>query len=161
MADLVADVRALTPSEAAERVIPAAEELTQRLSAIQRRLVAMLRARASAARRHLDQLARSRSLRNPQSLLFDLSRRLDELDQQGLRAVTRRLDAARDQLIATTARLESLSPLAVLARGYSVTTDEAGNILKYATSVGAGDIVHTRLASGSIKSRVETIDPGV
>src|SRR5262245_3921059 len=69
LADLAADVRALTPSEAAERVFPAAEELTQRLSAIQRRLLAMLRARAAAARRHVEQLARSRVLRNPRALL--------------------------------------------------------------------------------------------
>src|SRR6266850_3522629 len=87
IADLVADVRALTPSEAAERVIPSAEELTARLIVLQRRIVAMLRSRATAARRHVEQLSRSRVLRNPQSLIYDLSHRLDELDGQALRAI--------------------------------------------------------------------------
>ncbi|HZN35202.1 MAG TPA: exodeoxyribonuclease VII large subunit [Pirellulaceae bacterium] len=158
LADLAADVRALTPSEAAERVFPAAEELTQRLTAIQRRLIAILRARASAARRHLEQLARSRILRNPKSLVFDLSRRLDEHDQQALRAIARRLDLARDRLTASTARLESLSPLAVLARGYSVTTDDAGKILKSTAALRAGDTVHTRLATGGFTSRVGAVE---
>ena len=156
LADLVADVRALTPSEAAERVIPQADELKQRLSALQRRMAAMLRGRALAARRHVEQLARSRILRNPQSLIYDLAHRLDELDQQALRAMQRQLDRSRDRIAATACRLENLSPLAVLARGYSVTTDAAGQIVKSAADVEIGQLIKTRLSSGSLVSRVET-----
>ena len=158
LADHAADVRALTPSEAAERVIPSADELTQRLAALQRRLIALLRSRAASARRHVEQLARSRILRNPQSLIFDLTHRLDDLDQQALRAIHRRLTTARDRVSSTAARLESLSPLAVLARGYSVTTDAAGKILKSSAAARAGDTIQTRLASGSLVSRVETME---
>src|SRR5438874_4088156 len=86
LADLVADVRALTPSEAAERVIPSADELTSRLAVFRRRIVSMLRSRATAARRHVDQLARSRLLRNPRLLIYDRARRLDELDAHAKRA---------------------------------------------------------------------------
>ncbi len=158
LADLVADVRALTPSEAAERVIPSAGELRQRLGGIQRRMVAMLRGRALAARRHVEQLARARILRNPQSLIFDLAHRLDELDQQALRAMRRQLDRSRDRIASAAGRLKNLSPLAVLARGYSVTTDAAGQILNSAAAVESGQLISTRLSSGSLVSRVESVN---
>ncbi len=156
LADLVADVRALTPSEAAERVIPSADELTARLSQLQRRLVTNLRGQAAAARRHLDQLAKSRVLREPKLLLYDRSRRLDELDAAAARAIRRRLSATHDRLAATAARLESLSPLAVLARGYSVTTLADGGVVRDASQVKAGETIYTRLAQGELSSRVET-----
>ena len=82
LADLVADVRALTPSEAAERVIPSADELVSRLSVLRRRMASMLRSRAMAARRHVEQLPARRVLRQPKSLIYDLSHRLDDLDGQ-------------------------------------------------------------------------------
>jgi exodeoxyribonuclease VII large subunit len=155
LADLVADVRALTPSEAAERVIPSAEELTSRLVVLQRRLVSMLRSRAVSARRHVEQLARSRVLRNPQALIYDLTQRLDELDQQSLRAIRRRLEHQRDQLAAIASRAEALSPLAVLGRGYSMTMREQdGELIRSAADVRAGERIITRVAKGQIESEV-------
>jgi exodeoxyribonuclease VII large subunit len=156
LADLVADVRALTPSEAAERVIPSAEELISRLGVLQRRLVSMLRGRATAARQRVEQLARSRILRNPRALIFDLAHRLDELDQQSLRALRRRVASARDQLSAVSCRVEALSPLAVLARGYSVTRrakDKA--VILSPEEVEQGELIESVLSNGCIQSRVE------
>jgi exodeoxyribonuclease VII large subunit len=119
-------------------------------------MTAILRSRATAARSRLEQLARSRVLRNPKSLLSDLMRRVDELDQQALRAMQRRLAAASDRVAATAARLESLSPLAVLARGFSVTTRERdGRLVRDAGEVQSGEDIRTRLASGEIVSRVK------
>jgi exodeoxyribonuclease VII large subunit len=159
LADLVADVRALTPSEAAERVIPSAEELSSRLTVLQRRLISMLRGRASAARERVEQLARSRILRNPRALIYDLAHRLDELDGQALRALKRRVSRSRDQLAAVSCRVEALSPLAVLARGYSVTTDaRSGTVLNSADEIAVGQRIHTRLARGSVNSVVEATD---
>jgi exodeoxyribonuclease VII large subunit len=156
LSDLVADVRALTPSEAAERVIPSADELSVRLGQLSRRLAGNLRGRATIARRHLDQLARSRLLRDPRSLLYDRSRRLDELDASAIRAVRRRLTAIKDRLAGTTARLESLSPLAVLARGYSVTSLASGQFVRDSAQVEPGQAIVSRLAKGEITSRVES-----
>jgi exodeoxyribonuclease VII large subunit len=83
-------------------------------------------------------------------------RRLDELDQQALRTIERRLAGSSDRVAATAARLESLSPLAVLARGYSVTTRELdGQIVRDASDVQPGDAIRTRLARGEITSRVQ------
>jgi exodeoxyribonuclease VII large subunit len=156
LSDLVADVRALTPSEAAERVIPSADELNARLRQFERRLVANLRGRALAARRRVVQLAKSRVLRDPKTLLYDLSRRLDEMDAAANRAIHRRLAATSDRLTAATAHLESLSPLAVLARGYSVTTLPGGEVIRDAKQAQPGQSIHTRLARGELVSRVES-----
>ena len=160
LADLVADVRALTPSEAAERIIPSADELTHRLNTIRQRIASMLQTRLASSRRHLDQLARTRILRNPRSLTYDLSRRLDELDERALRATRRLLTKSRDRLAALAARAESLSPLAVLARGYSLTTAaDNPEPLTSAAQLHPGQLLHTRLVSATLTSRLETITP--
>jgi exodeoxyribonuclease VII large subunit len=153
LADLVADVRALTPSEAAERIIPSADELSARLAQHQRRMLATLRTRVVAARRHVEQLAGRRVLRDPRSLLYDLFRRLDEADQQAARAIRRRLQAASDRLTAFSGRLESLSPLAVLGRGYSITTRD-GAVVRSSDDVALGDEIITQLRRGRIVSTV-------
>jgi exodeoxyribonuclease VII large subunit len=156
LSDLVADVRAATPSEAAERVIPSADELSRRLTHFQRRLASTLRQRASAARSRLEQLARSRILRSPKAMLYDLSHRLDDLESQADRAIRRRLARETDRMKAIAGRLESLSPLGVLARGYSLTTRAAdGKLVRTSSDVLPDDMIQTRLAFGSIVSRVE------
>ena len=160
LADLVADMRALTPSEAAERVIPSADELLIRLGQFKRRMAVTLRAQVASARRHAEQLAKSRVLRNPRSLLFDLAHRLDDLDQQSIRAIRRRVAVARDRFTAIGAQLETLSPLAVLKRGYSVTTlAESDTVLTNAAKAQAGDLIRSRLAAGELLSRVEQSIP--
>jgi exodeoxyribonuclease VII large subunit len=159
LADLVADIRALTPSEAAERVIPSADELSGRLNTIQRRILSMLRSRATAGRRHVEQLARSRVLRNPKSLIYDLAHRLDDLEAVSARAIRRRVRASRDQIAAIASRAAALSPLAVLSRGYSITTHERdGRLLRSANEVQPGERVLTRLSRGQIRSIVETTE---
>ena len=125
LADLAADVRALTPSEAAERVVPAAEEIvgaharhiTQRLRHAAHRRVMLLRAR-------LDGVASQRPFRRPFELIHDRSRRLDELStaRQFVDAPTAARPRRAD-LATLAGKLESLSPLAVLGRGYTITQD--------------------------------------
>jgi exodeoxyribonuclease VII large subunit len=158
LSDLVADVRALTPSEAAELVAPAADEVLAALDQYRKRLLAALRSRASAAATRLDSLARHRAFRRPFDLVHDLARRLDELESRGNRAIEARMRATRQQLATATARLESLSPLAVLGRGYTLThrTDD-GRIVRSAAELTPGDSITTRFAEGTAISRVEGV----
>ncbi len=86
LSDLVADVRALTPSEAAERVMPATAELTEGLARLGGRLAAALELRALAARQRLDAVAAARAFRRPTERVHELARRLDELAARGERA---------------------------------------------------------------------------
>ncbi len=91
LADLVADVRALTPSEAAELVAPAAEDLAAQFRQTEKRLAAALRWRLAAARARLDAVAAHRAFRRPYERIEDLALRLDELDARANRALRQRL----------------------------------------------------------------------
>ena len=159
LSDLAADVRALTPSEAAERVAPAAEELLADLGQLGQRLSAGLRSRAQSARTRLDALGRHTVFRRPFQMVFELTRRLDELGGRATRAIGRRARLARQQAGAGAQRLESLSPLAVLGRGYSLTQRAAdGRVVRAATELVLGQEITTRFARGQATSRVERID---
>ncbi|HEX8198951.1 MAG TPA: exodeoxyribonuclease VII large subunit [Isosphaeraceae bacterium] len=136
VADLVADVRALTPSEAGELCVPDAREVRDRLAGLADRL-----ARATSAH-----VAQSRAA------LEGLANRAD-------RAIRLDLDRRRDRLARLAAQLEALSPLAVLARGYSLTlAPDGATVLRSAAAVRPGDVIQTRLGNGRIFSRVETTE---
>jgi exodeoxyribonuclease VII large subunit len=160
LSDLAADLRALTPSEAAELVAPATEELLADLRQVERRLAVGLRSRAMRARSRLDSLARSSVFRRPFQAVFDRARRLDELSARAVRAIRERAKAARSQTDAAAGRLESLSPLAVLGRGYSLTQRTSdGRLIRSAADLSPGDQITTRLAQGQTISRIEQIEP--
>jgi exodeoxyribonuclease VII large subunit len=157
LADLVADVRALTPTEAAERIVPSAAELREQLSAFARRLKSSLVAQLNAAKRHLELLARRRVLTHPLDRIHDRTRQLDECAVAMQNAIRRRVRRNREALASLAARLESLSPLQVLTRGYSVTQSSAGEVLSDVNQIQPGDMIRTRLARGEFVSRVERI----
>ncbi len=159
LADLVADVRALTPTEAAERVVPSAAELREQLAACARRMKSSLLNQLTNARRHLQLLASRRVFTSPLDRIRDRARRLDELSQGMDQAIQRRAHRNRDRLLALAARLESLSPLRVLSRGYSVTQRLDGSVIRDAAVLQVGEQIRTRLDSGEVISRVEEIKP--
>ena len=156
LADLVADLRALTPSEAAERVIPSANELQSRLDQLTKRLQSRMRSHLAHTRRQLDSLANRRVILQPEELVRTLSRRADELQLRSQRAMDLKLQQQREQLVAIAARLESLSPLSVLGRGYSVTTKD-GQAVRSCKDLRIGDAIVTRISDGTITSKVEAI----
>ncbi len=160
LADLAADRRALTPSEAAELVAPAAEEVLADLRQIERRLAGGLRSRAVKARLRLDSLAGSAVFRRPFQRVFELARRLDELNVRATRAVRGCARLARQQVDTLAGRLDSLSPLAVLGRGYSLTQRTAdGGLIRAAADLSTGEQITTRFARGQAISRVEQVEP--
>jgi exodeoxyribonuclease VII large subunit len=165
LADLVADVRALTPSEAAELVVPAMEEITALLDRYQQRLTGALRNRGEQARMRLDALANRREFRRPLDRVHELSQRVDELSARASRAVRHRLTQARALTDARARQIEALSPLAVLSRGFSLTQlcpAEAGapsEIIHDARVLSVGDRLLTRFALGEAISLVESVLP--
>jgi exodeoxyribonuclease VII large subunit len=159
LADLAADIRALTPSEAAELVAPASEELIAALRQTQKRLTAALRSRAANARKSLDRIARHTAFRRPYQRIFDLSRRLDEWEARSNRAMRQRTQQWRSNLDSLSARLESLNPLAVLKRGYSITGRVSdGRTIHSATDLRPGEEIFTQFAHGRSTSRVEKVE---
>jgi exodeoxyribonuclease VII large subunit len=161
LSDLVADVRALTPSEAAERVVPANEDLRAALRVLGRRLGTSLAARVRQARSRLEALAARPVFRKPQERVHELARRVDELESRATRAARMRCQRAADQLRSLAARLESLSPLAVLGRGYSLTQKTRdGQFVSDAGELSVGETIRSRLARGAVVSRVEELEHG-
>jgi exodeoxyribonuclease VII large subunit len=159
IADHVADRRALTPSEAAELVVPNREELWEAVAALQTRLRELVLGRLQAARQRWQDLAQRRAFRLPLERVRDLERRLDDWAARLQRGGRERLLKARQATEALAARLETLSPLNVLARGYSLTRTEAGQLLQEANQVRPGDRLLTQLRHGRVVSRVEETFP--
>jgi exodeoxyribonuclease VII large subunit len=155
IADLVADQRALTPTEAAMRAVPDRAEVLLALEAHHSRMRALITRIVQLARSRLEQLADRPCLRRPVEVMRDRERRIDELAARMKRAIQGRIDKARARLEATAGRLEGLSPLAVLSRGYSLTFDEGGRLLRDAEQVRPGERLRTRLLGGEVVSVVE------
>ena len=159
LSDLAADVRALTPSEAAERIVPATDEVQAALAVRRQRLDRALRRRAIDSRRRLEQFAAHRVFRRPFERIFNLGRDLDLLAGRLGRGIGQRAAAAKQLIAAIAARLESLSPLAILGRGYSLTTRVSdGRLIDDAAVLNAGDEIRTRFAQGEAISEVRRVE---
>jgi exodeoxyribonuclease VII large subunit len=159
IADMVADCRALTPSEAAERVVPHRAEVLKWLDGLEGRFRAMLLRRLEVARNRLDDLAGRACFRRPLERLREEERRLDDWGERLGRGVRRRLEEAARLLEAQAARLEGLSPLNVLARGYSLTRrEEDATVVRGPEQVRPGERIVTQVRRGRIVSRVEAVE---
>jgi exodeoxyribonuclease VII large subunit len=155
IADHVADVRALTPTEAAERVVPDGPRVLRWLAEKAARLPEVLLGRLKLASSRLDELAKRRCFRQPLERVRDEERRLDDIGGRCQRAVRRLVDGSRQRLDAAAARLETLSPLNVLGRGYSLTRREDGTVVRSPEQVRPGDRLVTQVHGGRVVSRVE------
>jgi exodeoxyribonuclease VII large subunit len=159
LSDLAADVRALTPSEAAELVAPSVEHLQSTLQGARQRLAAALRNRAADARVRLAALADHRVLRRPFDRVRELACTLDELAARGTRATAMQVRSMKQRLASLAGQLDSLSPLDVLNRGYSLTQHAAtGQLVHDAAELAPQSLIRTRLSRGNVLSRVEQVD---
>ena len=159
ISDLVADHRALTPSHAITDLTPDREALLAGLTDLGERLRDRLVGRVVQARQRLDAVADRRVLRSPLGPIRDREKRLDDLADRLRRSAVLPLERSRQQFAAVADRLRSLSPLFVLARGYSLTRTENGQVLRDTESVRPGDILKTRLGRGELISRVSEVLP--
>jgi len=156
ISDLVADRRALTPSEAGVLVVPDEKELLSTLKEFSRRLRMALRVKAESARRTLELVFKSYPFRRPLDLLRQQEQMADDFIQRTWRATSGIIQIKKEILNGLTRRLESLSPAKVLSRGYTITT-LAGEKkpLKKASGLKKGGLLRTYFAKGEATSRVE------
>lgn len=159
ISDLVADARAMTPTEVGLLVVPDAGLLDERIENARGRLVSSLRRRLERAAERLAFAWRHPVLRRPETILLPLAQRLDGAHERLSRVVAGLVQSAGERLARAALALEALSPLKVLARGYSVTRDEAGAVITDAAAVAPGEVIESILASGRLKSRVEEVSP--
>jgi exodeoxyribonuclease VII large subunit len=159
ISDLVADRRALTPSEAGELVVPAAEELRQSLRQTAERFRRSLLMKVDRCRLQLAALESRAVLQRPENLLLQRRQDCDLLGERLTRTLQLQLERRRHQLAKLAATLQALSPLQVLARGYSLTQTVTGEVIQSSSDVQPGDQLLTRLRSGRIQSIVTGIEP--
>ncbi|MDO8915737.1 MAG: exodeoxyribonuclease VII large subunit [Coriobacteriia bacterium] len=181
IADMVADVRASTPTAAAETVAPSSEEVTARFRSAGDLLARGLRHAAQRTARRLAALESRPVLADPRTLLLAPAQRADSAaaglaralplrvarDRERLQLASRELPRAASTVTARqqerarllAARLEDLSPLGILARGYAVCYDESGRrVVRSAGDVSPGDRVRVRLHQGLAGCLVESVD---
>ncbi|HZN03148.1 MAG TPA: exodeoxyribonuclease VII large subunit [Candidatus Polarisedimenticolia bacterium] len=158
LADLVADLRAPTPSAAAEMVVLSRLELFDRLASLRARLASAARYLVAEARRRFERVRTDRALREASARLREAIFRADDLGARLRAAAAGRTRDGRHRLERLAGRLGALSPLAVLARGYAVCTDVTGTILREAGGVGAGAPVRVRLHRGRLFCEVKEVE---
>ena len=155
ISDFVADLRAATPSNAAELAVPDQEELRDALSALEQRTSQAARRRLELSRRRLEDLASRRCMQSPTAYI-DLKRM--ELDMQRtklLQQQERRISGARQRYVRLAAALDALSPLKVLGRGYAAATDADGRVLRSVRDTETGQRIRVRLSDGELGCLVE------
>ncbi|MDA8101111.1 MAG: exodeoxyribonuclease VII large subunit [Nitrospiraceae bacterium] len=154
IADFVADLRAPTPSAAAEMVVESEAHLREAVASLRLRLTNSLRTeldRIGAVIRHAVRL-----LRDPRRRLGEIGQRVDELEKRLALGLRHSLRQNRTRLGSLASALDHLNPLGILSRGYSITRKlPSGEIVKDAAAVKEGDRLVTRLHAGEVESRVE------
>jgi len=161
LADLVADVRALTPTDAALRLVPDQQEMQAQLADSRQRLVRAIQVQYQRAERSLASLADRPVFTRPLEKIEYLGMELDRREQQLSRAIRKCLEQNEGKLAELSARLQALSPLAVLQRGYSLTADQQGKLISAAESSLRGETIVTQLSQGKLFSRVERVETEV
>lgn len=148
--DFVADLRAPTPSAAAELAVPDSEELLYTIQYDASLLKKGMNAKLDALRRRLNEITASYSFRRPQDLVALQRIRVDQLSARLSTCFSRQLAQAKAELSSAGGRLNALSPLATLSRGYSILYDGAHRPVSNTAQVAVGEQITVRLQDGTL-----------
>lgn len=159
LCDLAADVRALTPSEAAERIAPEDAELSRILLQFHRQLDDSMEKRLRLCRERLRFIEQHPVFARPERIIEDRRRNVDLLEERLDRMWDRKYQNDSQRWANLAASLDALSPLAVLARGYCITENATGKRITGLSDVDLGDEIRTRFADGYITSIVQHKSP--
>ena len=154
ISDYVADLRAATPSNAAELVVPDQDALRQLLDHMSVAMATSLDRQIKSARRHLNVLSASNALQGPTGYLQQKRSTLGHMEQQLTAGMMRIIDRKKQVYLASTAKLDAMSPLKVLTRGYAMAQTDDGTLLRSVTQVSAGDTITISLSDGVLKGTV-------
>lgn len=154
ISDYVADLRAATPSNAAELAVPDQDALRQSLDAQVSAMAAALTRQIKASRQHLNALAASPALQSPTGYLEQKHQQLLLLKNRLISAQNQSLAARKQKYIAAAAKLDAMSPLKVLTRGYSMTRKEDGTVVRSVSQTEIGERVRISLEDGTLCATV-------
>lgn len=154
IADFCADLRAPTPTAAAQFCTPDQNELRANLILFEQRLQRALREQLVDTRRSLIQSTNALHRSSPRAQLANRRQRLDELARTASRHLQRRIESRRGHLASATRQLNTLNPLSTLERGYAIVQKENAVVID-AAQVSANDVVNVRVRAGEFNARVE------
>lgn len=151
--DFVADVRAPTPSAAAELATPDIREEKQRSQSYCGYFQETAKRTVDSLRQTIDMLVQNSPLGRPEQLLLPMRQQLDERFGRIKTAFDRTMETDKQSLSLLAGRLDALSPLKVLQRGYAVATDSAGKVLRSAKSFSPDDTFALKLSDGTVEAK--------
>ena len=154
ISDYVADLRAATPSNAAELAVPDRDALGQMLDSMSGAMVTALTRQIRSARQHLSVLSASPALKSPESYLNQKKKSLELLKNRLVSAENQNISRNSQRYIALTAKLDAMSPLKVLTRGYAMAQTGDGSLLRSVDQVEAGERITVFVSDGSISATV-------
>ncbi len=157
IADFVADRRAPTPSAAAELVVPDAGELQKLIDSLSQRTVTAVKSRITTQKEKLARLTESNVLRRPKDEMYKRMMELDYLTRTMRQNIKVQINNMKSNLTLNTSRLDNLSPLATLNRGYAITLDSGGNVIKSASNLKPGDDIELILLDGTVECSVKRV----
>ena len=157
ISDFVADLRAATPSNAAELAVQDRQSLEQNLDAMNAAMATALNRRLKAARQHLDVLSKSAALQSPMGYLQQRQKSLQLLQNRLVAAENQCINRNNQRYIALTAKLDAMSPLKVLTRGYAMAQTENGEVVRSVSQVHTGDQINISFSDGSLHATVTDV----
>jgi len=160
IADFVADLRAATPSNGAELAVPDQEELYETLHQLSLRYGEAMQKKLKLRRDRLQMYAERRVLRDPMSSVEDRRQLLDHISDRLAAAQSGKLARMRQSQIAYAAKLDALSPLKVLTRGYAIPKNEAGRSIRSVSDTRVGEHITLTLTDGALRCAVEEKENG-
>lgn len=154
LADFVSDVRAATPSQAAEIVVPDVNELLRHIHSLEDRLKVQIFNQLRVLRLRVEACQKARIMREPQELFMRQQQILDEYQEKLVQFIKQKIIDSRQRQLLLSEKLAVLSPLAVLGRGYSIVRRTDGQVITRANQVAQGDALTLLLAEGSLTVQV-------
>lgn len=156
ISDFVADLRAATPSNAAELAVPDQNDIYERLYRLSHRLSQAMTRRLTRERQRLEYLARSRALQNPLNYIQDRRVLLDYQRDRLVHGLTFALGRERSRFARLAAALDAMSPLKVLGRGYAIAQKDDGGVVRSVKEITPGERLTLRLSDGKIRVTADT-----
>ena len=157
ISDFVADVRASTPSNAAELAVPDQDALLQTLDSMHSAMITALTRRLRASRQHLNTLSASASLQSPYQYIDQRKKTVQFLTSRLQSAQQRKVNLEKQRYIQLTAKLDAMSPMKVLSRGYAMVRTEAGTVIRSTQQVKPDQTINILLSKGALDARIISV----
>lgn len=158
ISDYVADLRAATPSNAAELAVPDQDALRQNMDSMVSTMTTVLARQLKTNRQHLKILSNSPVLQSPYDYFKQKDKTLKLLESRLLSAQNQIIHFHNKSYLTNTAKLDALSPLKVLTRGYAMVQSDDGQVVRSVTQVTPGENIHIKVSDGSVAATISCVE---